>query len=356
MIRSFFVALCMASFFSGTLLGVESSSPIDKKCASVIESLRPLAKERNFAEIPKKLTEIDEILGTELDNAVVIGYWVEVLGSVESEMVHPKERMQTGIEKYLWKVANLDTEIMGGRLTQLDFLVRLLMPDRLQPKIVEYPYPYDQGFIETRMDSQRMVERAERVSRLLELLVEIHSHYEPDWAPNDPKNIPKNESKKYPFISSSPDLRPNPKTEPEEAAMYERFVQAMSEFWDKRSEQEELARLFPKKFEEINQLIARAYRLEPRADKELVGILEKSDYPLEERVEILAELDIPYKDFRKWESRNGRLKVVAKMVSCDSRDVVLEKADGDTISLKLTELSRKDRTFISEQRKVEKEE
>ncbi len=85
------------------------------------------------------------------------------------------------------------------------------------------------------------------------------------------------------------------------------------------------------KHETVEDFLVNMYSLTPRADKELIDLLEQYEYPLEKRL----------------------LKVVAKMVSYDNRGVVLEKADGDTVSLKLTELSRKDRLFVHEQRKAE---
>ncbi|MDR1479206.1 MAG: hypothetical protein LBJ00_09710, partial [Planctomycetaceae bacterium] len=81
--------------------------------------------------------------------------------------------------------------------------------------------------------------------------------------------------------------------------------------------QKELMEGQKKSLKESHAHLVKLYSLEPRADGELLELFSKSKYPETEKVKILMELKIPYKNFRYWESQNRRFRTVAQFVSFD---------------------------------------
>jgi hypothetical protein len=93
------------------------------------------------------------------------------------------------------------------------------------------------------------------------------------------------------------------------------------------------------------------YFLEPRADGELLELFSKSKYPETEKVKILMELKIPYKNFRYWESQNRKFRTVAQFVSFDksTSKVTLEKPNGKKTVARLHKLRYEDIKYVREQ-------
>jgi hypothetical protein len=106
-----------------------------------------------------------------------------------------------------------------------------------------------------------------------------------------------------------------------------------------------------KSLKESHAHIVKLYSLEPRADGELLELFSKSKYPETEKVKILIELKIPYKNFRYWESQNRRFRTVAQFVSFDKNKnrVTLEKPNGKKTIVRLRILRQADIKYVREQ-------
>ena len=66
-------------------------------------------------------------------------------------------------------------------------------------------------------------------------------------------------------------------------------------------EQASLKELLAYSQESFHHFICKSYSIEFQNDVELVELFEKYEYPIEERVKLLCELNIPYKGFRTWQ-------------------------------------------------------
>ncbi|MDR2642675.1 MAG: hypothetical protein LBC74_07765 [Planctomycetaceae bacterium] len=296
------------------------------------KKIQQFAEKKKIPEIQTCLSEIDIILKAEPNSVIICSCWSRVLGCLGS--LNPNDIIQTGIEKYLWNVTKLNIDSIDSKLIQIDLLETLLRPKRgLRSS-------------DKKMNSKRL----ERVVRLIELVMEMYERYEPDWNPDDPKNHPVSESKIYNVISNE---RPNPVTEPDEAAKYERFCRRVAEYWQKRHDQEILA-IFPKFFDIVNKTIIDSYLMEPRNDNGLIQLLEKSKYPFVEQIKILCDLKISYKGFRNWESADKLFKAAARFISLEKDEVNLEKADGKKTSIELSVLRKEDQDYVKEQLESEK--
>jgi hypothetical protein len=99
-----------------------------------------------------------------------------------------------------------------------------------------------------------------------------------------------------------------------------------------------------------HKYLVKLYSLEPRADNELLELFSKSKYPETEKVKILMELKIPYKNFRRWESQDRKFQTNAQFVSLDKNKsrVTLEKPNGKKTVVKLHILRFEDRKYIAE--------
>jgi hypothetical protein len=101
---------------------------------------------------------------------------------------------------------------------------------------------------------------------------------------------------------------------------------------------------------ESREYIVKLYSVEPRADGELLELFSRSQYPEVEKVRILMELNIPYKNYRTWESDRRKFRTNAKFISIDNRSrVTLEKPDGKQTTIDLHRLRAADRIYIKEQ-------
>ena len=331
----FFVLLLVIWYvFFGETLNADSITSVAEKVDPYCKKIQILAKEKNISEIKFALSEIDTIFQKESNNAVKCLCWARVLGIIMGHL-QSDDLFQTGIDIYLDKVVALDIESLDSKFEQIALLRTLLCPAQLL-------HPLDEN-TETK--------RAKRVFRLIELVMEIYKFYDPNWNPDDPKNIVVSESRIYTFISSDPMMRPNPKTQPEEAAMYERFSRNVAEYWKKYNEQERLKN-FPKYFNITNENIVKAYSTGTRDDEGLIRLLEKSNYPVEEQIKVLAALEIPYKGFRQWQSTDGLFKTTAKFISSEKGEVTLEKADGKQTTIELSALRAEDQEYVKEQNNV----
>jgi hypothetical protein len=100
------------------------------------------------------------------------------------------------------------------------------------------------------------------------------------------------------------------------------------------------------------EYVLKTYSDEPRADQELINLLEKYKYPEVAKVELLLELNIPYKGIRNWESTDKLFKATAKFISLDDKgEVTLEKANGKQTTIELSVLRKEDQDYVKEQLK-----
>jgi hypothetical protein len=91
------------------------------------------------------------------------------------------------------------------------------------------------------------------------------------------------------------------------------------------------------------------YAKSPRADQELIDLLEKYKYPKEKKIKLLCDLEIPYQGFRNWESTDGLFKTTAKFISFVKDEVTIEKGNGKRTSIELKYLRQIDKDFVSKQ-------
>jgi hypothetical protein len=99
----------------------------------------------------------------------------------------------------------------------------------------------------------------------------------------------------------------------------------------------------------FRKYVLKTYSEEPRADQELINLLEKYEYPMEERIKLLADLNIPYKGFRNWESTDKLFKAAARFISLDKDEVNLEKADDKKTTIELSVLRKEDQDYVKKQ-------
>jgi hypothetical protein len=102
------------------------------------------------------------------------------------------------------------------------------------------------------------------------------------------------------------------------------------------------------------EYVLKTYSNEPRADQELINLLEKYEYSKVEKIKLLCELNIPYKGFRNWESTDKLFKATARFISLDKDEVNLEKADGKKTTIELSVLRKEDQDYVKIQLESEK--
>jgi hypothetical protein len=83
---------------------------------------------------------------------------------------------------------------------------------------------------------------------------------------------------------------------------------------------------------------------------ELFKLLEKYDYPIHESVILLSSFNIPYKGFRQWQTNDGLLKLTAKLISADKKEIKIEKEDGKQFTIELSALRKEDQDYVKRQR------
>jgi hypothetical protein len=113
--------------------------------------------------------------------------------------------------------------------------------------------------------------------------------------------------------------------------------------------QHKLKNLLPQTLEESREFFIKAYSHIPRADEELVELLEQYQYPEAEKIKILKALNIAYKGFREWQTTDGLFSPTAKLIAIDQGDVKLEKADGKRITIEFSALRKEDQDYVKEQ-------
>jgi hypothetical protein len=114
--------------------------------------------------------------------------------------------------------------------------------------------------------------------------------------------------------------------------------------------QQKLIEKQQKLLKEFHDRIVELYSFEPRADGELLELFSKSKYPETEKVKILMELKIPYKNFRRWESQDRKFQTNAQFISLDkpTQNVTLEKPNGKKTVVKLYVLRYADKKYIQD--------
>jgi Fe-S cluster biosynthesis and repair protein YggX len=100
----------------------------------------------------------------------------------------------------------------------------------------------------------------------------------------------------------------------------------------------------------LNKYLIASYSRTPRADNELVELLEKYKYPAAEKAKIFKALNIPYKGFREWRTNDGLLTLTAKLISADKNEVKLEKEDGKKFTIEIAYLRKEDQDYVKKQR------
>jgi hypothetical protein len=133
---------------------------------------------------------------------------------------------------------------------------------------------------------------------------------------------------------------------------YEKLLWDNSTLINERNIQRALTKLQPEIQELLDWYLVKTYARAPRADNELVELLEKYDYPEAKRVEIFKALNIPPYDMRDWESQDGTFKATAKFVSFEEEKVTLERVDGSKATIRYFDLRGSDQEFIERQIKV----
>ncbi|MDR0520872.1 MAG: hypothetical protein LBH00_03355, partial [Planctomycetaceae bacterium] len=81
---------------------------------------------------------------------------------------------------------------------------------------------------------------------------------------------------------------------------------------------------------------------------------EEYDYPFAERVKLLCKINIPYKNYRQWESSDKLFLAAAKYIGTETAEdgvieVILEKPDGKQTTIALTGLRKEDQEYVKEQ-------
>jgi hypothetical protein len=97
-----------------------------------------------------------------------------------------------------------------------------------------------------------------------------------------------------------------------------------------------------------------AFKRKSSGDDIVINLLTTYEYPETERVKLLADLNIPYKCFRNWESTDKLFKATARFISLDKDEVNLEKADGKKTTIELSVLRKEDQDYVKKQLESEK--
>ncbi|MDR3234644.1 MAG: hypothetical protein LBT46_13455 [Planctomycetaceae bacterium] len=140
---------------------------------------------------------------------------------------------------------------------------------------------------------------------------------------------------------------------PEDRKEYEKFLWNNSKLsWERRI-QSALVEIEQRIKKDLNQYLIVSYAHPPRAAEELAELLEKYQYPEEEKIKIFKALNIAYKGFREWKTTDGLFSPTAKLIALDKGDVKLEKADGKRITIEFSALRKEDQNYVKEQLKVQ---
>jgi hypothetical protein len=160
---------------------------------------------------------------------------------------------------------------------------------------------------------------------------------------------------KVPFLNMAPNgnyragIAPKNIKEPEIRKDYEERLAKNAEYAREFRLQHTLHYLIPKSLEESREFIIKSYSQSPRANEEIVELLEKYEYPEEEKVKVFKALNIPYKGFREWQTNDGLLTLTAKVISVDKKEIKLEKEDGKQFTIELSALRKEDQDYVKRQ-------
>ncbi|GHT25389.1 hypothetical protein FACS18942_00050 [Planctomycetales bacterium] len=102
--------------------------------------------------------------------------------------------------------------------------------------------------------------------------------------------------------------------EPDIRKDYEERLAKNTKLGRKRKIQSTVKDLIDSVLKESQKFFIDAYSKAPRADAEIVELLEKYNYPEEDTAKVLKTLNIPYQVFREWQSKDGKFKVTAKFI------------------------------------------
>jgi hypothetical protein len=149
-------------------------------------------------------------------------------------------------------------------------------------------------------------------------------------------------------------IAPKDIKEPDIRKEYEERLVKNTQLAYERRVQLVLRQLLEDTTKEIEKFICNAYERKPRADQELIDLLEKYKYPEIEKIKLLCKLNIPYKGFRNWESKDKLFKAAARFISLEKDEVNLEKADGKKTSIELSVLRKEDQDYVKKQLESEK--
>jgi hypothetical protein len=96
------------------------------------------------------------------------------------------------------------------------------------------------------------------------------------------------------------------------------------------------------------------FKRKPSGDDIVINLLTTYEYPETERIKLLADLNIPYKGFRNWESTDKLFKATARFILLEKDEVNLEKADGKKTTIEFSALRKEDQDYVKRQLESEK--
>jgi hypothetical protein len=100
---------------------------------------------------------------------------------------------------------------------------------------------------------------------------------------------------------------------------------------------------------EVNKYFIRCYSKSPQDNKKLIQLLEKYQYPEEDKIDILINLNIKYNGYEYWESEDKKNKTVARLIKLDGDFVMLEKTNGKKTKIVLSAFNTEIQNYIKEQ-------
>jgi hypothetical protein len=119
--------------------------------------------------------------------------------------------------------------------------------------------------------------------------------------------------------------------------------------------QSDLANVKKSFISDSQKFISKSYSEKPRNNKELIELLEKYEYPEEEKVQVLKDLGITYQSFREWQSKDDQIKITAKYISFDGQNVTLETKDKKRETIIFSNIREEDQKYVREQTNEKKE-
>jgi hypothetical protein len=146
-----------------------------------------------------------------------------------------------------------------------------------------------------------------------------------------------------------PGMDPESIEDPAERKRYEKILWDNSVLANERRVQRSLTELNRKIPELLSKFFVISYSQSPRADDELVKLLEEYQYPEEEKIKIFKALNIAYKGFRDWQTKDNLFNATAKFISLSKGNVTIEKENGKRATIELSALRKVDQDYVEEQ-------